>query len=241
MLRCTSPFRHTRLAFVFATLVVAGCSPRSDNVPLDSTVASARNDSIDPTRARGLHSDSSQGRAQGLGVLDESADQLQGLTDTSIASIIFMVDRAEVAEGKLALQRAADPKVKRFARDMISAHERHQRTISAIIASSSLGMADTASRTSPAASGTDPVAVLRAKQATTLETLRGATGAAFDRLFIDAMVAGHEEFLGVLKRAAPSAEPLKKDVETLQPVVSDHLQRAKSLQETLAARAATSS
>jgi putative membrane protein len=78
--------------------------------------------------------------------------------------------------------------------------------------------------------------VTSANQATSSQLQSAGSGAAFDRAYLDAQVAGHQNALTFLQSAQNSAQSsdLKKMISDAIPDVQKHLDRAKSLQSKVA-------
>ena len=73
-----------------------------------------------------------------------------------------------------------------------------------------------------------------------MSQLRTLRGSALDRIFIDAMVAEHQQLLLILTQnaASPKTEALKAHAAAMERTVTQHLNRAKEIQKRLAAAAA---
>jgi putative membrane protein len=98
------------------------------------------------------------------------------------------VAMAEVELGTMARDKAASRDVKGFGQRMIDDHSRAGRELKVI--------AERKNLTWPSALSPDAVALK--------ERLAKLSGAAFDRAYIEAMVSGHREVLGVVKTHAQS-------------------------------------
>jgi putative membrane protein len=79
---------------------------------------------------------------------------------------------------------------------------------------------------------TPPTALPADKQAK-LDSLKAASGADFDKLFIDQQIEAHTKALDLLNSyaAGGSSEPLKAFATTASSVVQGHLDKAKSLKK----------
>lgn len=73
-----------------------------------------------------------------------------------------------------------------------------------------------------------------------MSQLRTLRGSAFDRIFIDAMVAEHRQLLLILTQNAtsPKTDALKAHATAMERTVTLHLNRAKAIQKRLATAAA---
>lgn len=78
--------------------------------------------------------------------------------------------------------------------------------------------------------------VTNANQATGSELQSANSGASFDKTYLDAQVAGHQNALAFLQRAQGSAQSadLKSMISSAIPEVQKHLDRAKALQSKVA-------
>jgi len=147
------------------------------------------------------------------------------LTDADIIGVIHAVNQGEVDAGKLASTKAASSDVKSFAREMVKDHE---------------AMDAKGSKLASGAGGTATSriadSVTSANQATSSQLQSAGSGAAFDRAYLDAQVAGHQNALTFLQSAQNSAQSsdLKKMISDAIPDVQKHLDRAKSLQSKVA-------
>jgi putative membrane protein len=79
------------------------------------------------------------------------------------------------------------------------------------------------------------IANLRSDGRHMMEQLRGATGAGFDRAYMENMVSGHQNALNAVKQLSQSAQQqdVKKYLTDLVPKVQDHLERAQKVQKGL--------
>jgi putative membrane protein len=131
-------------------------------------------------------------------------------------------DMFEVAAGKLAATKAANPEVKKFARMMVQAHTKSTEGLKAAIASS--GQTTLA-----------PPAALPSDLQSKLDDLNGKAGADFDKAYMDAMVDGHQSALDLMQRYAQDGDvaAIKQFAAATAPVVQDHLTRAKGIKDGL--------
>lgn len=136
--------------------------------------------------------------------------------DAAIVGILAASNRAEVEQGRLALERARNAEVRRYAQLMVREHTTMLRD----------------GGTPPAAGEpSTEEANLRAVHQETMTRLRNATGAAFDSLYLEAQVEAHQstlETLRLMQGEAGSAE-LKDKVGKAIPVVQQHLREAERL------------
>src|ERR1041385_2083051 len=102
-------------------------------------------------------------------------------TDPQIAMIVVTADNVDIAAGKLAAKKSTNPKVKEFAESMVRDHTSVNKQASDL--AKKLKLTPEQSPTSQnLKSGGDK----------TLTTLRGLSGAEFDKAYIDNEVTYHE-------------------------------------------------
>ena len=136
----------------------------------------------------------------------------QTFVNTAAASDAF-----EIATSKLALDNSTSASVKKFANQMITAHEGSTAKLKTVTA----GL-------SPALT---PDATLTADQQTKLDAMKTSKGKDFDTAYIAAQQGGHQATLDVLKAYAATGDvPALKDFATgLVPTVTAHLNMANAL------------
>lgn len=215
-------------------LTVMACSSGRTFTPRDTAVATTVHDSTDPTRARTPTSDSGPGRSAGVRAGTDDAGP--EMSDTSLANPLMAVDRWESEAGTFAASKAKRAEVKQYARLMIDAHRKDLAATLALIERNAIAMVDSSSTTS----GTGAImsvgqAVSRHRE--TMDALRAASGDAFDRAYVDAMIAGHQDFLPTLqtKSGAANNDAVKQHLSAVEKVVADHLARAQAIQSQLTA------
>ena len=130
-----------------------------------------------PDRPAGSQDPGAQRPAPGA-AMATAGDDRTFVTEMSIAGM------AEVQLGELAQQRAEHADVKAFGQMMVKDHTQANAELTKI--ASSLGLA--------------PARELDQKHRDVMMKLSGLKGAAFDRAYMDAMVAGHEEVLMKLQQ-----------------------------------------
>ena len=137
----------------------------------------------------------------------------QGFVNAAAAS-----DKFEIESSKLAATAASSAAVKKFATQMIGAHE-----------DSTAKLKSTLSGMSPAVTPDDR---LSAEQQAALDGLKGKTGADFDSAYAAAQVDAHQKTLDTLKGYSASGDTpaLKSFANGLTPTVTAHLNMAKGLE-----------
>ncbi|MDF0489641.1 DUF4142 domain-containing protein [Sphingomonas sp. H39-1-10] len=184
-----------------ATLALAGCGQKTDT----STV-SANTTTISET-------DTVNG-ADTMNGTDMATAPAAGQTfaNTAAASDAF-----EIATSRAALDTSKSASVKAFAQKMIDAHTDSTAKLKKVTA----GL-------SPAIT---PDPTLTPEQQQKLDALKALSGAEFDKAYIDAQTAGHQQTLDALKTYATGGDvpALKTFASDLVPIVTAHLNMAKGL------------
>jgi len=136
----------------------------------------------------------------------------QAFANTAAASDAF-----EIASSRAALDTSKSAAVKKFAQKMIDAHT-----------DSTAKLKKTTAGLSPAIT---PDPTLTADQQTQLDALKKLSGAEFDKAYIDAQTAGHQQTLDKLKDYSANGDvpALKTFATGLVPIVAAHLNMAKGL------------
>jgi putative membrane protein len=140
------------------------------------------------------------------------ASPAQTFVNTAAASDAF-----EIASSKLALEASTSASIKKFANQMITAHEGSTAKLKKVTA----GL-------SPALT---PDPTLTADQQAKIDDLKGKKGADFDAAYAAAQQGGHQATLDALKTYAASGDvPALKDFASgLVPTVTAHLNMANAL------------
>jgi putative membrane protein len=126
-------------------------------------------------------------------------------------------DMFEVETSKLAADKGASAKVKKFAEQMIKMHTESTAKLRTAAASASPALT--------------PDPMLTPMQQQTLDALKAKSGADFDTAYAKAQVDGHQMTLDALKAYAASGDvaPLKAFAAAMVPTVTAHLNMAKAL------------
>lgn len=122
---------------------------------------------------------------------------------------------AEIEAGKLALNKAEDPRVKDFAQKMVDDHTK---------------LLDDLKKVAEAKNVELPTAP-DAKHQRLMKKLQSASGTKFDREYMKAMVKDHRDTLKLVQRTAKGAKDadLKSAAQQASPEIQDHLKMAQSL------------
>jgi putative membrane protein len=163
--------------------------------------------------------------AAGVAVGAEKQSAGGAPTDPQIAMIAVTADNVDIDAGKLAETKATNPKVKEFAELMVRDHTSVNEQATAL--AKRLNVTPEASATSKS---------LKENGDKMLAKLKGMSGAAFDKAYVDNEVKYHEQVLGAVdKTLIPNAKnaELKSLLESARPIFVSHLDHAKELQGSL--------
>jgi putative membrane protein len=144
-----------------------------------------------------------------------SANRLTG-ADQNFLSKAAQGNMAEVELGRLAEQRASNPAVKQFGQRMVTDHTRLQEQLKSVAAQEGVTL---------------PTSV-NAKQQATKDKLSNMSGAAFDRYYINDMVADHRGDISEFQRQADhGTDPAVKQLaQQALPTLHEHLTMAEDVQ-----------
>lgn len=126
---------------------------------------------------------------------------------------------AEVALGKLALQKSSNAKVKDFATMMVSDHGKANEQLMTIAKAKNI--------TLPAAVSAD--------HQKKMDDLTKMTGADFDKAYVDAMVDGHTKTLSLMQDEAKDGKDaeLKEFAAKTAPIVQTHLSAINAIKKSM--------
>lgn len=156
----------------------------------------------------------------GDSVKSPNAGTTARMTDPEIVSLTQAADEGEIMTSKVALTKATNPEVKKFAQQMIQAHT---QTISK---RNAIGKAQ---NLKPAAGAKDSIGDM-GKQMVAM--LQAAPKAAFDTAYINGQVMSHQNTLQMVQKAEGQAQnaALKQMLQQVTPDIQHHLDEAKALQ-----------
>jgi putative membrane protein len=148
--------------------------------------------------------------------------QAQAPTDPQIVGIVIAANTIDINYGKLAMSKTKNKQIHDFAQQMVTDHSAVQKSVMDLGAKLHVTPAD-----SPTA---DPLN----KQANeTMAKLKGLSGKAFDRAYIDNEVAYHTAVIdAVSKVLIPKAQnaEVKAALTGAAPLFTGHLEHAKMIQ-----------
>jgi putative membrane protein len=152
----------------------------------------------------------------------------QAPTDPQIVGIVVAANQIDIDYGNLALSRAHNPEVRKFAQQMVTDHSALQKSVFALGAKLHVTPADSDTQTS-----------LKKQAAETLAHLKTLSGKAFDKAYVDNEVGYHKAVINavttVLIPNAQNAE-LKSALQSAAPLFQGHLEHAQHIQSELAGK-----
>jgi putative membrane protein len=149
------------------------------------------------------------------------------LSDAQVAAVADASHSAEIDAGKLAQAKAKDARVKKFAAMMVSHHSDAKKKQEKLLSKEKLAPAE-----SPMS------AKVKSDAENELASLKSATGADFDKAYVDLQIKMHEDTLNAIDtKLLPNVKDagLKAQLEEFRPKVEEHLKQAKELQSSLGA------
>lgn len=164
--------------------------------------------------------------AAALVVVTSAGASAQGVNDAQIASIVVTANQVDIDAGELAAARASSAEVKAFGRQMVTDHTGVNKSATALVTKLKVTPQDNPTSHSLKAAGEKSVT-----------KLKGLSGAAFDKAYVDNEVAYHQQVLDALdKTLIPNAknQELKALLVKVRPAFVAHLEHAKHLQASLA-------
>jgi putative membrane protein len=143
----------------------------------------------------------------------------KGGPDAKHAHQIAQSDMAEVQAGKMGVSKASSPEVKKFAQSMVDDHGKHLSELRTMAKTKGMQLPSTPAK----------------KHQNAMKKLESASGAEFDKLFMQQMVKDHEDALKLVQDTAKKAKDaeLKADAEKTAPVIQKHLEEAKRIAASL--------
>ncbi|HET7201157.1 MAG TPA: DUF4142 domain-containing protein [Burkholderiales bacterium] len=206
--------RHCMFALSAATLLVA-CKGK-ENANTDTTTAAG---------AVATGSDSAN-RAAGAttGAAASSNTGNNNWTDGQILAFASAANKGEIAEGKLAETKATNPKVKAFARQLVTDHT------SMLNEGNSFAKKN---KITPDSTKSDVQDLQKDSQSEVQDLQSKAKGNDWDKDFVDKEIDGHKKVLQKLQdmQNATSNTQLKDMLTKAQQKVQSHLDKAQALKD----------
>lgn len=147
------------------------------------------------------------------------------LSDAQVVGIVGEINAGEIAQAQLAKSRAKDARVKKFAQHMITQHTDAQQRMAALGKHENMAAAESSVQSD-----------LTVASAADVDTLKGASAADFDAIYMTNQVKQHQAALDMLtNRLIPAAtDPkLKALLESTRTTVDEHLKSANDIQRAL--------
>jgi putative membrane protein len=161
----------------------------------------------------------------GLLLAPATGASAQGVTDAQIASIVVTANQVDIDAGKLAKAQSTNGEVKKFADLMITDHTGVNKSATELVTKLKVTPEDNPTSQS-----------LKSDGDANLKKLKGLSGAAFDKAYVDNEVAYHQAVLDAVdKTLVPSAKnaELKALLVKVRPAFVAHLEHARHLQSSL--------
>ena len=158
-------------------------------------------------------------------VIVAASASAQSVTDAQIAAIVVTANQVDIDAGKLAASKTSNADVKTFAQQMVTDHTGVNKQAVELVTRLKVTPEDNATSQS-----------LKSGGDTNLTTLKGLSGAAFDKAYIDHEVAYHQQVLDAVDKVLiPSASnaDLKALLVKVRPAFVAHLEHAKHVQASL--------
>jgi putative membrane protein len=150
----------------------------------------------------------------------------QSITDAQIAAIVVTANQVDIDAGKLAASKTNTPDVKKFGQQMVTDHTAVNKQATALVTKLKVTPEDNPTSQSLKSGGDKNIA-----------NLKGLTGAAFDKAYIDNEVTYHQAVIDAIdKTLIPSAHnaELKALLVKVRPAFVAHMEHAKMIQSSLA-------
>src|SRR5262245_50164816 len=147
------------------------------------------------------------------------------VTDAPIASVVVTANQVDIDAGKLAASKTKTADVKKFAELMVTDHTGVNKQAVDLVTKLKVTPQDN-----------DTSKSLKAGGDKNLETLKGLSGAAFDKAYVDHEVAYHQAVLDAVdKTLIPNASnaELKALLVKVRPAFVAHLEHAQHVQASL--------
>lgn len=156
---------------------------------------------------------------QGTSSMDAGSDQMLKSADNAFALKAAQGGQAEVQLGQLAVQKAANPRVKAFGQQMVDDHSKANDQLKQIASQDNMTLPQSL----------DP------KDQALMNKLQNETGDKFDHDYVRAMVKDHEQDVKQFRKEANNGknDRVKEFASQTLPTLEQHLARAKQLETTV--------
>lgn len=159
-----------------------------------------------------------------LGLAPLSVLAADKVSDAQIAAIVVTANQVDIDAGKFAADKSTDDAVKGFATTMVTDHSAVNKSA-----------VDLVTKLKVTPEENDTSRALKAGGDQNIAALRGLSGKAFDKAYVDHEVAYHEQVIAALDSVLiPNAQnaELKALLVKVRPAFIAHLEHAKHLQST---------
>ena len=198
--------RHLLIPLVVAATLIGCSASRQQPAPESSTAAVAATPAAQPTAAAAKHEVKHA----------PSAEASTKSTNAAILTQIHQADQKEIALGNLAAGKASSPEVQNYAKQLVEDHTGADKQVVAMAQKMNVHLRDsTASK-----QGRHPSA-----------KLNSASGAAFDRQFLQETSADHDKLIRELKKEREDAsdDDIEALIDKILPILEQHKQLAQIL------------
>jgi putative membrane protein len=164
----------------------------------------------------------SQGATPGtMGAMGGAMD-VSTLNDGQLAAVIQALHQDQMQEAQLAEQRATSPELKRYARDMITAHRNIMNENQSVLSQAQITPSDNAVSQQ-----------LRTDSQNEMSTLEGLRGRDFDREYLDDQIRNHNKAIELVDRIVPNIKnpQLKAHLQNVRTRLDAHLREAERIQQ----------
>lgn len=150
---------------------------------------------------------------------DTMGGAMAGLDDNAIIGMMSGANGAEIAAGQVAAEKAQNADVRQFATTMVEEHQRMQGRVDSLVATMNMDRAPV------------PDSLARHLEQVRSQLQGQAAGADFDRMYMEAQVADHQNTLSALRAAQTAAQnaQLRTLIDAAIPAVEGHLERARTI------------
>jgi putative membrane protein len=157
----------------------------------------------------------SQDKSDKSAATQKSAQKGESSRDAKHMKDLAQANLAEIEAGKLAMEKAQDPKVKEFAQKMVDDHSKLLDDLKKLAQAKNVDLPTTPD----------------AKHQKLMKKLQSLSGEKFDREYMQAMVKDHRDTLKLAQRTAKGAKDsdLQGAAKQATPEIQEHLQMAQDV------------
>ncbi|HET7564815.1 MAG TPA: DUF4142 domain-containing protein [Gemmatimonadaceae bacterium] len=232
MYMTTSRYASLALAIAVGTTLGACNGRRGSSAVSETAGGTVSSTPAGDTGTAGAATGATTGAATGAdtthgaagGEVGNASSAFKGLSDANYAALVSQANKGDVQAGKLMETKATNPRVRAFAKQMVTDHNALEKQTQALAHKLNL---------TPQPPSNDPVQQMGSSEMQTLKST--SKGAALDSTYIDQEVAFHKAALDLLNAIQSDAgnAQLKALANKAQPVIQMHLTNAESIQKEL--------